>query len=103
MKKKNKKRVKIVNKFRFVVSLSFILVLAFTMVSSIFLSGNKVEGYQEDEYIEIYVDYGDTIWDLSRKNSPKNKDIRKSIYEISQINNLNTYDIYPGQILKIPK
>lgn len=100
-----RKKIKIVSKFRFTTSLSCLLIIVFTMISSVFAIYNRVEGYQEKhrEYIEVYIDYGDTIWQLAREFSPLNKDIRKTIYEISQINDLDTYDIYPGQIIKIPK
>lgn len=98
-----KSRLVIVNKRRFITSFSFILVILIILVSSIYSVFNKVEGFENIEYFEVYVDYGDTVWDIAKKYSPKNKDIRKTIFEISQINNINNYDIYPGMIIKVPK
>lgn len=83
-------------------SMTFIMVILFFIVSSIFALINKVEGYQEPKYIEVVVESGDTVWNLARELSSKDKDVRKSIYEIGIINNLDSYDIFPGQVLKIP-
>lgn len=83
-------------------SMTFIMVILFFIISSIFALINKVEGYQEPKYIEVVVESGDTVWDLAREVSPKDKDVRKSIYEIGIINNLDSYDIFPGQVIKIP-
>jgi len=63
---------------------------------------NKVEGTQDKKYIEVYVNYGDTVWDIAKDFRDKNKDIRNLIYEIENINSLKDYNIYPGQIIKIP-
>lgn len=96
------KRLRIVNKKRFMLSTTFLMVTLFFMISNIFALINRVEGYDEPEYKEIIVADGDTVWNLAREYGPENKDVRKAIYEISLVNDLDTYDIYPGQVLKIP-
>lgn len=83
-------------------SMIFIMVILFFMLSSMLALINRVEGYQEPEYIEVVVQNGDTVWDLARELSPKDKDVRKSIYEIGIINDLRSYDIFPGQVIRIP-
>ncbi|SHJ47207.1 cell division suppressor protein YneA [Paramaledivibacter caminithermalis] len=95
-------RLVIVNKKRFMLSTILIMVILFFFVSSILAMINKVEGYQEPKYIEVVVENGDTVWDLAREFSSKDKDVRKAIYEIGIVNNLDSYSIYPGQVLKIP-
>jgi len=97
------KKIRIVNKKRFMLSMIMLTILLFFMASSVFAAINKVEGYDEPKYIEVVVKGGDTIWNLAREFSPNNKDIRKSIYEIGIVNNLDSYDIFPGQVIKIPK
>lgn len=97
------RRLVIVNKKRFMLSTTLIMIILFSIISSIGAVINRVEGYEEPEYIEKVVESGDTIWSLARDCSPKDKDIRESIYRIGIINNLNSYDIFPGQVIKIPK
>jgi len=56
----------------------------------------------EGEYVEIYIKPGDTLWDLAKKFGNSSKDIRKIVFEICEINHLDTFNIYPGQMIKIP-
>lgn len=94
-------RLHLANKFRFVWSLVVILLLLY-LGTNIFLEMNIAERIDELKYIEIQIKRGDTIWELAKKFTPNGKDIRKTIYEISLINNLDSLDIYPGQVIKIP-
>ncbi|MCT4596201.1 MAG: LysM peptidoglycan-binding domain-containing protein [Anaeromicrobium sp.] len=57
---------------------------------------------EEKKYIEIYIEKGDTIWTIARKFTSKEEDIRKTVHMIGEINNLNSWDIYPGQSIKVP-
>jgi cell division protein YceG involved in septum cleavage len=95
-------KVVIVNKKRFMLSMIFIMVILFFTISSMLALINRVEGYQEPEYIEVVVQSGDTVWDIARELSPKYKDVRRAIYEIGIINDLRSYDIFPGQVIRIP-
>lgn len=96
------KKLRIVNKKRFMLSTTFLMIILFFMISNVFAVINRVEGFQEPKYKEVVVTGGDTVWNLAREYSPKNKDVRKAIYEISMVNDLDSYDIFPGQVIKIP-
>lgn len=69
------------------------------MVSSYYK--NKTQN-KTISYEEVVVKKGDTIWNISIKYTPKDKDVRKTVYEIRKINNLNDCIIFPGQTLKVP-
>ena len=63
------------------------------------ISSSKIE----NQYIEVVILKGDTLWNLVEKYGNPKKDIRQQIYQIQKINDLNpTSHIQPGQILKIP-
>ncbi|MCL2817268.1 MAG: LysM peptidoglycan-binding domain-containing protein [Clostridiales bacterium] len=89
-----------------------LLILAALAVSICFLMGAalasgtnavKESGKSDTEYVEIIVKKGDTIWGLVREARPGYRgNIQKAVYEIKQINGLDSSVIYPGQILKIP-
>jgi LysM repeat protein len=51
---------------------------------------------------EIVVQNGDTLWCLAEKYVP-DKDTRKVIHEIREINSLESADLMPGQVLRIPQ
>ncbi len=93
--------LKIVSKTRFIFSLIILILFSYLLVSTAFKT-NIVEGVEKSNYIEIEVKNGDTLWNLAKTFCPKNQDIRKSIYEINNFNQLASSEIYPGQIIKIP-
>lgn len=76
--------------------LSFVLGLA---IFSIMIAGAE----EKNTYREVTVKPGDTLWKISKQNMRQNEDIRCYIYEIRQINNLQTSKIIPGQVIRIPE
>ena len=55
----------------------------------------------KDDYEEIKVKQGDTLWTIAQNHFPE-KDIREYIYNIKKLNDLNNDYIYAGQMLKLP-
>ena len=96
----SRRRIKIVSKSRFILSLILLILFSYLLINV--FKPNIVEGVEETKFIEIQVIYGETLWELAQKFGPENQDIRKSIYQISAFNQLASSDIYPGQIIKIP-
>lgn len=96
-----KKRLRIANKFRFTV---FMIIVSFVMISSIatVIGLNTAESADIPQYIEISVEDGDTLWDLAKEYGPSHVDTRKTIYEVSLLNDLEDNYIYPGQVIKFP-
>lgn len=54
------------------------------------------------KYQLIYIESGDTLWSIASKYVPDNEEIRKFIYEIRQLNDIEPSKLQPGQVLKIP-
>jgi LysM repeat protein len=52
-------------------------------------------------YTTVVVEPGDTLWDLAKEYS-SNKDLRRYIKKIEEVNNLKDSTIYEGDILKMP-
>jgi hypothetical protein len=96
-----RKKLYVANKSRFSLSI-LILAIVISLGCSLLLRLNIAEGAIEQQYYEMCVKSGDTLWGLAKQYTPNHKDVRKTIYEISQLNHLSTPDIYPGQIIKIP-
>jgi nucleoid-associated protein YgaU len=57
---------------------------------------------EETHYINITVHRGDTLWDIAGSYSEPSDDIREVIREISLLNDIESGNIYPGQIIQIP-
>ena len=91
-----KKKYVLKNKKRF---FSIIFTLSIIIFTTLFAT--NVYGYKTPTYKEITVRSGDSLWAIALKYS-NSSDIRKYIYEIKKVNNLETSDIYEGTQLKIP-
>lgn len=50
----------------------------------------------------VVVQKGDTLWSIVKTNCSNFGDIREVIYEIRDLNDLETANIFPGQKIKIP-
>lgn len=99
------KRFVVVNKYRFVFSISFLLFLFFFIIG-VACNSFDVMGEEISDYITIEVESGDTVWDIAKEINDEffdhKMDTRKISYAISEENNLEDYFIYPGQKLLVP-
>ena len=96
--------MKIINKRKFVRSISVISVL---IVLIILLLINTSFSHTEIKYKTIEVVSGDKLWNIAKYEQQnniyfENKDIRYIVDEIKYINNLNTSFLNIGDELKIP-
>lgn len=67
----------------------------------------QITGFTDDSkdtssFKSIIVEENDTLWHIASEYSHNETNMRKLIYEIKKINNLNGGTIYPGQELLIP-
>ncbi|MGM0438069.1 MAG: cell division suppressor protein YneA [Bacillota bacterium] len=87
------------NKFAFIlkilliVSISVLLIVAFQF---------KSISSSEPELIEVKVVQGDNLWKIADRYYEENTDLRKKIFQIKKINELESAMLKPGQKLKIP-
>ncbi len=60
--------------------------------------------FDSKQYIEYEVFAGDTYWDIcsAYMDFDSEKDIRKFIYKVIEINGIEPEDLKAGQIIKIP-
>ena len=90
------KHLRIKNKLRYTISMAVIFIFLFSIVNAI---SSKVFSYQQPQYDEVVVAYGDTLWTIA---SNLDGNIGENIYNIQKINNLENCNIFEGQILLIP-
>ena len=98
---KTRKRYRIKNRIRFA---SFI-VISLLLVCTIFntaLGFNDALALSEQQYIEIQVESGDTLWTIADEYMPDDMDIREAVYMICETNDVDANTLYAGQTLSIP-
>lgn len=99
--KRNIKKCTIVNKRKFIFSIStlviFICILSSAAVKSFATTDKKYDNNIE----QIQINKGDTLWQIASKRVPENKDIRAFIEEIKKENDLKDSNIQEGQVIKV--
>lgn len=91
--------MKIVNKKKFIKSISTLAMIIFLIIILINTITNKPK-YTET-YKTIYISEHETLWSIAEEYKKPNQDIRDYIYEIRKLNNMESAAIYEGQELTI--
>ena len=90
------RRLRIVNKTRFITSITVIIMF----LVLIFSFTNAKENVIYEDYT---VTVGDTIWSIASENKKDGQDVREYIYQLQKVNGLDDCMIYPNQTIKIIK
>ena len=88
--------MKIVNKKRFITSITILMIILIALL-------NKCVAHKSIKTENYMVSAGDTLWSISCEYKKSGQDVRAYIYELRQINNLDDCTIYPNQVIKIIK
>ncbi len=87
-----------------IVMLSLIFIFIIVLWAVVLGNFNSYADKEKDiNYYELTVNYGDSMWSIAKKITPDNMDIRNTIYIICDYNDLETEEIYAGQVLKVPE
>ena len=94
-KKKNKRAVltKIFSAVLGILVLSILLTAVFSLIGF---------GENNSNFIRHEIENGESLWSIASQYHNQNVDLRKVIYEIKKINNINSSVITPGKELIIP-
>ena len=96
------KRYRVVNKHRFYLFISIISIIILTTII-LFTNSEGVHSVVfDEEFKEIQILHGDTLWNIALDNMPDKYDTRYLVYKLKEFNNLETANIYPGDTIKIP-
>ncbi len=95
------KKYKIINKQRFYLFISSLFVILFLIVSIIY-STNAHSVVLREDYDEIKIFEGDTLWKIAKRYMPDKYDTRYLVYKLKEFNDLESAYIYPGDTIKVP-
>lgn len=83
--------------------LAILLTLVLTLLATGATAGvRQVLATQETAYHTVVVQAGDTLWDIARRWGDARTDIRNLVWKIRVMNQLESTNIYPGQVLVVP-
>lgn len=100
-KNQTRKKYRIKSRVRFTVFIIVMLLITATAVTTV-LGFNNVNGMTKQQYIQVQVEPGDTLWSIAEQYMPADMDRRESVYIISKANETSASELYPGQTLKVP-
>lgn len=95
------KQIRIANKKRFTIFLSTVFVVI-TLILGGISKLNLAYSSDNEDYVEMAIIPGDTLWEIAKRNNPYNQDVRKVVHEIMKINDMKTANIKAGSVIKIP-
>ena len=101
MSRKPHKRYRVKSRVRFITSLAIMIGLMFG-VGSFALGHNDSIALTKHETQTVYVQTGDSLWNIAREYKSDKTDIRKAVYKICQINDIEADQLQSGMILEIP-
>ncbi len=96
-----RKHYRIKSKGRFFVFVALCLLIVFGSVTAVF-GLPTAHAASADEYTEVVVESGDTLWKIARSYGPANVDTRVVVYNIERVNGISADSLVPGQILLVP-
>ena len=96
-----KKTLKVKSRVRFT---AFVLIMLFAVTSlfNTMLGLNDALGLTKQEYIEVNINSGDTLWTIAEQYMPSDMDIRKAVHIIKNVNEIDS-QLQPGQTILIPE
>lgn len=101
--RKERKKIRLnLNRLRQTLIFSFAVIICFSLGFRA-IAASFTEVKQNPAYVEIIVKNGESLWQLTKAHYKGNSDIRKVIYKVKKINNLESAEIQPGQIIRIPQ
>lgn len=77
------------------------LFLVLIFIFSIGAIVDPANANKEEQFIEVIVAKNESLWSIAEKYDDNKIDLRKFIYQIKELNQIND-TIYPGQVLYIP-
>lgn len=97
-----RKKYRITSKFRFITSI-VIMLMMLTASFNIITGFHVSTALTKPQYTNVQVTYGDTLWDIACQYKSDDTDIRKAVYDICKVNDIEASDLKPGMTLKIPE
>ena len=96
----NKKYI-ITSKFRFTMFLVVMILFAMTTVGTL-LGFNTVNSASMNQYNQVLVEAGDTVWTIACEYAPDDMDVRKVVHDICDVNEIQADQLVAGQKIIVP-
>lgn len=95
------RRYRITNRLRFTVFVALTIILATTFVNFA-LGLNTASSLTMQEYTEVDISSGDTLWSIAQSYMPADMDIRDAVGYLCDLNDISADELYAGMTIQVP-
>ena len=95
------KNYRIKSRFRFTVFVVLTIVLM-TTAANFALGLNTAASSTVQEYMDVEIKSGDTLWNIAETYMPDNMDTREAVYQICSLNDISADELYAGMTIQVP-
>ena len=95
------KRYRISNRFRFTVFVVLTIILLTTAINFA-LGLNTAASLTIQDYMDVEIKSGDTLWSIAQTYMPGNMDSRKAVYKLCELNDISADQLYAGMTIQVP-
>ena len=95
------KSYRISSRFRFTVFVVLTIILLTTVVNFA-LGLNTAASSTIQEYMDVKIQSGDTLWNIAQTYMPDDMDTRKAVYQLCSLNNISADELYAGMTIQVP-
>ena len=95
------KKYRVKSKLRFTLFLTVVILCIITAGTTL-LGLNTAGGTSMDQYHAVKVESGDTIWNIASEYGPEDQDIRKTVFEICDLNEIQADELQAGNHILVP-
>ena len=95
------KRYRISNRFRFTVFVVLTIILLTTAINFA-LGLNTAASLTIQDYMDVEIKSGDTLWNIAQTYMPDDMDTRKAVYQLCSLNDISADPLYAGMTIQVP-
>ena len=95
------KRYRISNRFRFTVFVVLTIILLTTAINFA-LGLNTAASLTIQDYMDVEIKSGDTLWNIAQTYMPDDKDTRKAVYQLCSLNDISSDHLYSVITIQVP-
>ena len=96
-----RKSYRISNRFRFTVFVVLTIILLTTVINFA-LGLNTAASLTVQEYMDVEVKSGDTLWNIAQDYMPDAMDTRKAVLQLCSLNDISADQLYAGMTIQVP-
>lgn len=83
------------------IALTIIFIFSFLILINTFGNQNSY-GDQEQEYFQVIIKAGDSLWSIAEEHTPEHSDLRETMKLIEERNNISSSQLFAGELIEIP-